>query len=95
MQIVVQDRPTPGQLESAGCPPDETLYGLFEGTALMERTFGEEDAIGDRIVLFREPLVEDFTDPHELEDEIRRTLLHEIGHYFGLGEDELEELGYE
>jgi predicted Zn-dependent protease with MMP-like domain len=49
----------------------------------------------DRIAIYRLPLEDSFPDPAELQEEIRITVLHELGHYFGLDEDRLEELGYE
>ena len=52
-------------------------------------------ALPDRITIFRVPLEEDFDDGADLEEEIRITVLHELGHYFGLDEDRLAELGYE
>lgn len=75
--------------------PDEPgLFGLYEGTPLPER--GDmAGALPDRITIFRLPLEEEFTEPRKLEQEIRITVLHELGHYFGLGEDRLAELGYE
>ena len=75
-------------------PDDPDLYGLYEGVPLPER--GDmAGALPDTITIFRRPLQEDFDDPRELEDEIRITVLHELGHYFGLDEDRLGELGYE
>jgi predicted Zn-dependent protease with MMP-like domain len=75
-------------------PDDPDLYGLYEGIPLPER--GDmAGALPDRIAIYRRPLEEDFDDPAELEDEIRITVLHELGHYFGLDEARLEELGYE
>jgi predicted Zn-dependent protease with MMP-like domain len=75
-------------------PDDPDLYGLYEGTPLPER--GDmAGALPDTITVFRLPLQEDFDDPRELENEIRITVLHELGHYFGLDEDRLAELGYE
>jgi predicted Zn-dependent protease with MMP-like domain len=75
-------------------PDDPDLYGLYEGTPLPER--GDmAGALPDRITIFRIPLEEDFDDGAELEEEIRITVLHELGHYFGLDEDRLSELGYE
>ena len=75
-------------------PGDPDLYGLYEGTPLPER--GDmAGALPDRITIFRRPLEEEFSDPTELEHEIRITVLHELGHYFGLDEDRLSELGYE
>ena len=74
-------------------PDDPDLFGLYEGVPLPER--GDwAGAMPDRIRIFRRPLVESFPDPRELEDEIRITVLHELGHYFGLDEDELDNLGY-
>ena len=75
-------------------PEDPDLFGLYEGTPLPER--GDmAGALPDRITIYRRPLEEEFDDPRELEEEIRITVLHELGHYFGLDEDRLSELGYE
>jgi predicted Zn-dependent protease with MMP-like domain len=74
-------------------PDDPGLFGLYEGVPLPDR--GDwAGAMPDRIRIFRRPLVESFADPLELEKEIRITVLHELGHYFGLDEDELDNLGY-
>jgi predicted Zn-dependent protease with MMP-like domain len=67
-------------------PEDPDLYGLFEDGG---------EFFPDKITIFRRPLMEDYADAAELEHEIRVTVLHEIGHYFGLDEQQLEELGYE
>ncbi len=75
-------------------PDDPDLFGLYEGIPLPER--GDmAGALPDRITIFRLPLEDEFADPQELEREIRITVLHELGHYFGLDEDRLAELGYE
>ena len=75
-------------------PDDPDLFGLYEGVPLPER--GDmAGALPDRITIFRLPLEDEFADPQELEREIRITVLHELGHYFGLDEDRLAELGYE
>ena len=73
---------------------DPGLFGLYEGVPLPER--GDmAGSLPDRIAIYRLPLQEEFPDPAELEEEIRITVLHELGHYFGLDEDRLAELGYE
>jgi len=69
------------------------LYGLFEGVPLTEGGPGPGD-LPNRIAIYRRPLEEDFSDPDELREEIRVTVLHELGHYFGLDEARLDELGY-
>lgn len=75
-------------------PEDPDLLGLYHGVPLPERG----DVAGllpDKISIYRIPLEESFPDPFELRKEIRITVLHELGHYFGLDEDRLEELGYD
>ncbi|MCY7304215.1 MAG: metallopeptidase family protein [Thermoleophilia bacterium] len=75
-------------------PEDPDLFGLYEGIPLPERgdMAGE---LPDRITIFRLPLEDEFRDPAELEREIRITVLHELGHYFGLDEERLADLGYD
>jgi predicted Zn-dependent protease with MMP-like domain len=75
-------------------PEDPDLFGLYEGVPLPERG-DEAGSLPDRIAIYRRPLEEEFPDPRDLEREIRITVLHELGHYFGLDEDRLEELGYD
>jgi predicted Zn-dependent protease with MMP-like domain len=75
-------------------PEDPDLYGLFDGIPLIEGGPGPGD-LPSRIAIYRRPLEADFPDEDELRDEIRITVLHELGHYFGLDEDRLSELGYE
>jgi predicted Zn-dependent protease with MMP-like domain len=75
-------------------PGDPDLFGLYEGIPLPERG-DDAGSLPDRIAIYRHPLQEEFPDPADLEREIRITVLHELGHYFGLDEDRLEELGYD
>jgi len=92
--IVVEDRPPRWLLEELGVPPGETLYGIYHGIPLPERSVQDTGTLPDKISIYRRPLEEDFRDPEELADEIRITLLHEIGHYFGMDEEELARLDY-
>jgi predicted Zn-dependent protease with MMP-like domain len=73
---------------------DPDLFGLYEGVPLPERG-DDAGSLPDRIAIYRVPLEAEFPEPAELEREIRITVLHELGHYFGLDEDRLAELGYE
>ena len=74
---------------------DPDLYGLYQGTPLVERDSSYAGSIPDVIAIYRKPLVEEFGhDPDTLEDEIRITVLHEVGHHFGLDEERLDELGW-
>jgi predicted Zn-dependent protease with MMP-like domain len=92
--IVVEDWPPDWLLDELGIPPEDTLYGFFHGVPLPERSIQDSGNLPDNISIYRGPLEEDFPNPSELAREIRITLLHEIGHYFGMGEEELEKLGY-
>lgn len=94
VQVVVQEEPTPEQLKSAGLAPEESLYGLFEGESLAEKRWSHPTPFPDRVILFQKPLEEDFPNLQDLKREIRVTLLHELGHFFGMDEDDLEERGY-
>lgn len=83
--FVTEDRPEDGSLD---------LLGLYEGVALTERGnygFGE---LPDRIVIYREPLLEISADLAELKDQIHVTLVHEIAHFYGIDDDELHDLGW-
>jgi|DewCreStandDraft_2_1066082.scaffolds.fasta_scaffold00132_45 predicted Zn-dependent protease with MMP-like domain len=93
VHVVVEDWPTAEQLAAVGLPEDGVLFGLYEGTPLPERGI-EPPLLPDRITLFQGPLEEACDNEDDLREEIRRTVLHELGHYFGLDEDRLEELGY-
>lgn len=93
--IVVEDRPPAWLLRELGVPPDQTLYGFYHGIPLPERSVQDSGILPDKISIYRHPLEEDFPDPETLVDEIRITLLHEIGHYFGMDEEELARLDYE
>lgn len=82
--FVVEDRPTDGS----------DILGVYEGFSLAERNiygYGEQP---DRIILFRENLLDYCRDEDELVSEIRITLVHEIAHFYGISEDRIHELGW-
>ena len=93
--VVVEDRPPDWLLDDLGIPPDETLYGYYHGIPLPDRSVSLSGNLPDKISIYRGPLMEDFPDPAELRRQIRITLLHEIGHYFGMDEEDLSRLGFE
>jgi predicted Zn-dependent protease with MMP-like domain len=90
--IVIEDEPTPEQLHDNGLQPDETLYGLYEGVPGV--VYGADwAAMPNKISLFRLPLEEDFADPAELVEEVRRTVVHELAHHAGIDDDRLARYG--
>lgn len=95
VEIVVQKRPSKRQLREMELDEDnEVLYGLYEGIPLPDRSALDPPLLPDKITLFFEPLVEDFPDPDDLREQIRLTVIHEIAHYFGMDDEEIEKLGY-
>ena len=94
VQIVVETEPGAKLLEELQVPPDETLFGLYEGVPLTERSTAYS-ALPDRIIIFRRPLLEEFNDPLDIRREVARTVIHEVAHHFGIGEERLAELGWD
>jgi predicted Zn-dependent protease with MMP-like domain len=95
IEIVVEDRPGKELLLAEGLDPrHDTLYGLYQGVPLPDRSAFYPPILPDKITIFSEPLLRDFTDPEALREQIRVTVLHEIAHYFGMDEDDIDKLGY-
>src|SRR5688572_1491118 len=91
LALVVEDEPSARLLEEMEIEPPDSLYGLYQGTPLPERGAGFGNALPDRITLFKRPIEEDCEDADEIREVIGETLIHEVGHYFGLSEEEIEE----
>lgn len=95
VEIVVEEEPDPALLAEMGLDPrHDTLFGLYQGTPLPHRTIGDIRPLPDRIVLYYRPLARACRNPVALRREIRRTLVHEIAHFFGFDEDEIAAEGY-
>lgn len=93
IDIVVEDWPGPEAEDALDPAAAGMLLGLYVGVPLIER-FGGEPALPDCIYIYRRPILEVCDSYDAVVEEIRVTLLHEIGHYLGLGEEDLERLGY-
>lgn len=91
--VVIEDWAPDAVLDELGIPEDDTLYGLYSGRSLAEGP-PELGDLPPRITLYRGPLLEDCEDEADLRDEIATTVIHELAHHFGIGEDRLEELGW-
>ena len=70
------------------------MLGYYYGIPLPERTSQYSGVLPDRILIFRGPLLRLVTSEAELIEEVRITVLHEIAHFFGIDENELDDLGY-
>jgi len=95
VEFVVEERPSAQLMRAEGLDPrHDTLYGLYQGVPLPERSPFDPPLLPDKITIFAAPLVEDFSDPEELREQIRLTVIHEVAHYFGMEDEEIEDLGY-
>ena len=90
--LVVEDEPSPDLLEEMEIEPPDSLYGLYQGVPLTERSSAHGNVLPDMITLFQRPIEEDCEDEDEIRDVIGETLIHEVGHYFGMSEEQIEEI---
>jgi predicted Zn-dependent protease with MMP-like domain len=89
--ILREDDPTPAQRQLLKLRDDQSLYGLYEGVPLSARQ-GQTRLMPDKITLFKHPLAGSASTLGELREQIRHTLWHEIGHYYGLDHARIREL---
>lgn len=93
VDVVVERRPRRRQLQEAGLGAHDVLFGLYEGVPLTERSSSYGMVLPDKITIFQEPLEQEFSNDAELVAEVRRTVLHELAHHFGIDDEQLERLG--
>lgn len=86
--VLVENEPDPEDLEALGMAPEDELLGLYRGIPLIERD-SAYSALPDQVLLYRGPLLRICRDRRELVREVRDTLVHELGHYFGLSDEEM------
>jgi predicted Zn-dependent protease with MMP-like domain len=84
IDIVIEDEPV----------RHKSLLGLYQGVPLKKRGFWYGNVMPDRIILFMNNIERISRDEKEMEQWIRRVVIHEIGHYFGFGEEEIRKHGY-
>ena len=89
--FIVEDEPSDELLDEMEVEDGGTLLGLYDGTPLTERQWGHGNQLPDRILLFQGP-IEDAAGGNEDDvfREIGETLIHELGHYFGMTEEEID-----
>jgi predicted Zn-dependent protease with MMP-like domain len=90
--VVVEDHPSPALLEEMEVEPGGTLLGLYQGVPLPERSWSYGNSLPDRISIYQGPIEEACEDEEEIRDCVAETVIHEFGHYFGMSEEEIEEI---
>jgi predicted Zn-dependent protease with MMP-like domain len=90
--VIIEDEPSPEILEEMEIEPPDTLFGLYQGTPLTERRWDYGNALPDRISIYQGPIEDSCEDEEEIRDCVAETVIHEFGHYFGMSEEEIEEI---
>ncbi len=90
--VVVEEEPPEHLLAEMEIDPDDTLFGLYHGTPLPERGWAYGNALPDRISIYQFPIEDACEDEEEIRDCVAETVIHEFGHYFGMSEEEIEEI---
>ena len=92
--VEVRDRPMPAQLKKLGMRQGDLLLGLYHGRPRTERSVEDHGRLPDVIYIFQDPIEQVSAGEEDLIEQVRKTVLHEIGHHFGLSEQDLADLGY-
>ena len=90
--VVVEDEPPAHVLEELEIEPPDSLFGLYQGPPLPERSWSSGNTLPDRISIYQHPIEEACEDDEEIMDCVAETVIHEFGHYFGMSEEQIEEI---
>jgi predicted Zn-dependent protease with MMP-like domain len=90
--VIVEDEPPAEILEELEIEPPDSLFGLYQGTPLPERSWTHGNTLPDRISIYQGPIEDACEDDDEIRTCVAETVIHEFGHYFGLSEEEIEEI---
>ncbi len=94
LEFIVKEYPSVNELKRANIYGRGILLGLYEGVPLGKRGLGYQGVLPDRITLYMYPIIDEAKRLRmPLKEKIKKVLMHEIGHYFGLSESELRNLG--
>src|SRR5881628_2063412 len=90
--VVVEAWPDDATLAELGIEPPDTLYGLYRGVDLTHRDSSYGNVLPDTVTIYQGPIEEDCDDEEEMAELVRETVVHEVGHYFGLDDETMERI---
>jgi predicted Zn-dependent protease with MMP-like domain len=90
--VVVEDWADAATLAEMGIEPPDTLYGLYRGIDLTRRDTGYGNVLPDVVTIYQGPIEEDADDEDEMAEIVRETVVHELGHYFGLDDETMHRI---
>ncbi len=94
VEVVVELYPTRRHLAAGRVPPGHSLFGLYEGVPRTARTSHYGLVLPDKITIFQGPVEAHCRSEEEMREQVRRTVIHEIAHHFGMGDEALRKMGY-
>src|SRR5262245_38173150 len=92
--VIIEDYPSSELKDRLELDEADVLFGLYEGVPLTERGFFEQPLYPDRILIFQREIEDECDSIQEIKKEVKTTIVHELGHFFGMDDDYLEKLGY-
>lgn len=93
VEVVIEPWPSPGLLRSMGLGPGQLLFGLYQGVPRTWRTTHYGLVLPDKITIFQGPIQMTCRTEAEIRERVRRVVIHEIAHHFGISDDRLREMG--
>ena len=93
IEVVVDDLPTIEKLAEVGLKPGDILFGLYEGVPLTRRTTNYGLVLPDKISIYKLPIERSCRSDNEVKKKVIGVLKHEIAHYFGFSDEQLDEMG--
>ena len=93
VEVIVELWPSRDDLRTAGVPVGQTLLGLYHGVPLTQRGDHYQLVLPDRITIFQGPIEQAYRTPEAIRAGVKRTVIHELAHHFGIDDDRLRELG--
>ncbi len=90
--FVIESDPSPAQRQQLHLVDGVTLYGLYEGIPLTQRTGNYSGVLPDKITIFKNPIVSRAWSHEDVVTQVKKTIWHEVAHHFGLGHDRIYEL---
>jgi predicted Zn-dependent protease with MMP-like domain len=94
VEVVVEPYPTRAQLRAGGVRPGHILLGLYEGVPRTQRTASYGMVLPDKITIFQRPIEAICRSEDDMREQVRRTVVHEVAHHFGIDDQALRRLGY-
>ncbi len=92
LAFVVDDNPSPEQRQRLHLHNNQTLFGLYEGIPLTQRNSSYNLVLPDKITIFKQPMEMTTNNLEQLTDQVKKTVWHEVAHYYGLGHQRIHEL---